>query len=376
MAPRPIRRCALPGAVLLALLSLTACGEPAAPEATARPPASVAPDRTATPSASPPAVKDLGVPKDFDCAGTLLEVIYLEQGAILQLDGESVRLGPVAAASGVHYQGWRTDGVLIDFRAKGDTAILSVAGNDYPECSLVETPIEAGTDAAPRPDSPADAPAPEVFRTYVARGNEPFWQAQANAKEVRWSTVDHVAADVFTDPTRTAREDGFDLAATREGSRFALSATAALCNDSMTGMPYPHSVVVTVDGREFTGCGGNPIDVLTPNAWTVASIGGAATSGRPPTLQFGDDGRAGGFAGCNRWTAPVSVSGEGLSLGVAAATLMACADDAASKQESEFLAALGRVTRFDIDPQGDLLLKAGDETVMVAKATPSPVPEG
>lgn len=376
MAPRLIRRCAPPGAVLVALLGLAGCSEPAAPEATAPPPAAAARDTTVTPPAPPPVVKELGVPKDFDCGGTVIEVIYLEQAAILQLDGESIRLGQVAAASGVHYQGWRTDGLLVDFRAKGDSAILNVAGNDYPACSPVETPVAAETDAAPGAESPTAAPAPEVVRTYIARGNEPFWQAQANANEVRWSTVDHVAADVFTGVTRTPRADGFDLAATREGGQFALSATDALCNDSMTGMPYPQTVVATVDGREFTGCGGNPIDVLTPNEWTVASIGGAAVSGRPPTLQFGNDGRAGGFAGCNRWSAPVSVGGEGLSLGVAAATLMACVDETASKQESAFLSALGRVTRFDIDPQGDLLLKAGDETVMVAKPSPSPAPEG
>jgi hypothetical protein len=45
---------------------------------------------------------------------------------------------------------------------------------------------------------------------------------------------------------------------------------------------------------------------------------------------------------------------------------MACLDDTASKQESDFLAALGRVTRFDVDANGELLLKAGDDTVIRA----------
>jgi heat shock protein HslJ/membrane-bound inhibitor of C-type lysozyme len=368
MVPQLIRRCAYLGAALLALTGITACSQSGAPEATAVTPPSATPAATATPT-PPPAAKDLGVPKDYDCAGTAIEVIYLEHTAILQLDGESVRLGPVASASGTRYQGWRADGVLIDFWEKGGTAMLNVAGNDYPECSLIQTPVAAATDATSPAETPTAAPAPEVIRTYSARGNEPFWLAQADATEVRWSTADHVAADVFTDLTRTTRADGFDLAATREGGALALSANATVCRDSMTGMPHPDTVVVQVDGREFTGCGGNPIDVLTPNEWTVASIGGAAMSGRPPTLQFSADAQASGFAGCNRWTSSAVLSGEGLRIGMAAATRMACLDDTASKQESDFLAALGRITSFDVDANGDLLLKAGNETVIVAKAT-------
>lgn len=375
MSPHLIHRCVFLGAALLALPGLTGCSQSDAPEATAVTPPSAAPTAPVTPAPPPPAAKDIGVPKDYDCAGTAIEVIYLEHRAILQFDGESVRLGPVAAASGARFQGWRADGVLIDFWDKGSTATLNVAGNDYPECSLVEAPDEAATDATSPAETPTTAPAPEVIRTYSARGNEPFWLVQADAAEVRWSTADHVVADVFTGLTRTTRADGFDLAATREGGALALSANATVCRDSMTGMPHPDTVVVQVDGREFTGCGGNPIDVLTPNAWTVASIGGAAMSGSPPTLQFSADGQASGFAGCNRWTSSAVLSGEGLRIGMAAATRMACIDDTASKQESDFLAALGRITGFDVDVNGDLLLKAGNETVIVAKATESPAPQ-
>lgn len=369
MSPHLIRRCAFLGAALLALPGLTACSQPDAPEGTAVTPPSATPTAPVTPAPPPPAAKDIGVPKDYDCAGTAIEVIYFEHRAILKFDGESVRLGPVAAASGARYQGWRADGVLIDFWGKGDTATLNVAGHDYPECTLIEAPVAAETEATSPAETPTTAPAPAVIRTYSARGNEPFWLVQADATEVRWSTADHVAADVFTGLTRTTRADGFALTATREGGALALSANATVCRDSMTGMPHPDTVVVQVDGREFTGCGGNPIDVLTPNAWTVAGIGGVAMSGRPPTMQFSADGQASGFAGCNRWTSSAVLSGAGLRIGMAAATRMACLDDTASKQESDFLAALGRVTRFDIDTNGDLLLKAGDETVIRATRT-------
>ena len=375
MSPHLIHRCAFLGAALLALPGLTACSQAGTPEGTAVTPPSAAPSAPVTPAPPPPAAKDIGVPKDYGCAGTAIEAIYFEHMAMLRLDGETVRLDPVAVASGSRYQGWRADGALIDLWEKGGTATLNVAGNEYPECSLIEAPVAAETDATSPAETPTAAPAPEVIRTYSARGNEPFWLVQADATEVRWSTADHVAADVFTGLTRATRADGFDLAATREGDALALSANAAVCRDSMTGMPHPDTVVVRVDGREFTGCGGNPIDVLAPNAWTVESIDGAAMSGRRPTLQFSADGQASGFAGCNRWTSSAVLSGEGLRLGMAAATRMACLDDTASKQESDFLAALGRITGFDVDANGDLLLKAGNETVIVAKATESPAPQ-
>lgn len=374
MSPQSVRRCAPPGAALLVLLSLTACGEPAAPDTAAAPAspsapdAPVAPAAPAAPAAAPAAEKTVGVPADYDCAGTAIEVIPLEHAAILQLDGESIRLSPVAAASGARYQGWRADGVAVDFWEKGGSAMLSVAGNAYPECSRVETPATAAGDAASDATTSAEAPVSATAAPYAARGNEPFWLVQADATEVRWSTPDHVSPDVFTGLTRTARANGFDLAAARDGRAFALAATVQPCRDSMTGMPYPHTVIVTVDGREFSGCGGAPLDLLTPNEWTVASIGGAPSRERAPTLQFSADGRASGFAGCNRWTSMAELTGEGLSFPHPASTMMACPGDA-EQQERAFLDALGRVTRFDVDANGDLLLKAGDETVIVAKAS-------
>lgn len=373
MAPHLIRRRAAPGAVLLALLGLAACGRADAPEATAAPPPTATP--TATPAAPPPASKDIGVPKDYDCAGTAVEAIYFEHTAMLRLDGETVRLDPVAVASGSRYQGWRADGVLIDFWEKGGTAILSVAGNDYPECSLIDTPVEAEagiTNPSPRPDVENASPESQAIRTYTARGNEPFWLVQIDATEARWNTPDHVASDVFTGLARTTRADGFDVSATREGSALALSAKAALCRDSMSGLPYPDTVTVRLDGADYRGCGGDPRALLA-GEWTVASLNGTSTGESPPTLQFTADGGAGGFAGCNRWTAGAMLTGEGLAFERPASTMMAC-PEAAMATEKAFLAALSTVTRHDIDDAGQLVLFAGDTAVITA--TPAPADAG
>lgn len=366
LIPRHARR----GAALLVLFGLTACGQADAPDTIAvAPPPSAEPIATASP---PAAAKAIGVPKDYDCAGTAIEAIYFEHTATLRLDGETIRLGPVAVASGSRYQGWRADGVLVDLWEKGGTAMLNVAGNDYPKCVLVETPVEIAADATtttPPPGIPTASPASDAVRTYTARGNEPFWLAQVDATEVRWNTADHVSSDVFTDLSRTTRADGFDVSASHDGTTLTLSSTDTICRNSMTGMPYPHTVTVRINGTEYRGCGGDPLDLLLGREWRITSLDGTAVRTPTPTLRFSVDGRASGFAGCNRWMASATLTGERLAFERPAGTLMAC-PEAAMATEQAFLAALATVSRHDFDEAGALVLLSGDTAVIVA--TPGP----
>lgn len=373
MASHLMHRCAVLGATLSALLGLTACGDTSAPEAAAVASRPVEPEAAAPP---PPAAKDLGIPKDYDCAGTAIEALYFEHRAMLRLDGETIRLNPVAVASGSRYQGWRADGVLVDLWEKGGTAILNVAGNDYPECTLVDPSAEAATDTtgvAPAPGTPEATPAAETIRTYTARGDEPFWLLQVDATEMRWNTPDHVVSDVFTDLARTTREDGFDVSGTRDGASLALSATNAICRSSLTGMPYPQTVTVRIGSAEYRGCGGDALELLLGREWTVASLDGTRIEPPLPTLQFSADGRASGFSGCNRWMAAAALTGEGLGFERPAGTMMACAESAMAAERA-FLAALAKVTRHDFDASGQLVLFAGDTAVITA--TPAPADAG
>lgn len=168
---------------------------------------------------------------------------------------------------------------------------------------------------------------PPAAAGYRARGNEPFWSI----------TVERV-----------------------------------LCRDSMSGMPFPDTVTLHLDGRDHPGCGGEALDLLSGKEWTITRILGHEVVEPAPTLAFLGDARAAGSTSCNRWNAPFLLSGEGLGFGLAASTMMACAE-ATMMQERAFLDALARITRHDFDAQGALLLKAGDETLVVA--TPSPAPE-
>jgi heat shock protein HslJ len=87
---------------------------------------------------------------------------------------------------------------------------------------------------------------------------------------------------------------------------------------------------------------------LTGTEWVLEDL-----AGTPPlasvkaTLAFPESGRAAGNASCNRFTGPVEVTGDTIKFGALASTRMACADNAVSTQETEYLKALGAAKRFE-----------------------------
>ncbi len=119
---------------------------------------------------------------------------------------------------------------------------------------------------------------------------------------------------------------------------------------------------VSLDGTSWTLVGGTSDDLpLTPvedRAPTLAVVGGQAS----------------GSTGCNTFSGPLAVAGDGtLSLGDIAVTEMACNPPAVMELEGRFLAALGRVDRFQLD--GDrLTLTSGDGSAQLEfqPLTPSP----
>ena len=99
----------------------------------------------------------------------------------------------------------------------------------------------------------------------------------------------------------------------------------------------------------------------------MTSIDGTATIGsQPVTITFADDGTAYGNASCNRFTGGWTLTGEGLTLGPMASTMMACTEDGLSNQEHAFLTGLEKVSRFEIGADGSLTLLNGDTPGIVA----------
>ena len=77
-----------------------------------------------------------------------------------------------------------------------------------------------------------------------------------------------------------------------------------------------------------------------------------------PTAAFAS-GSISGFAGCNTYTGSYSLSGSTITLGALSTTAKAC-DDLATAVEAIFLSAMGKITRWNVNDNGRLVLKGAD----------------
>jgi len=91
--------------------------------------------------------------------------------------------------------------------------------------------------------------------------------------------------------------------------------------------------------------------VLTGTEWRLVSLGPAGAAahvlpGTNATLNFEDNGRAGGSTGCNSYGGSYQVRGDGISFSRLISTRRACLDQNANQQERRFLSALEAASRF------------------------------
>ncbi len=108
------------------------------------------------------------------------------------------------------------------------------------------------------------------------------------------------------------------------------------------------------------GCTGQapPDTRLGGTGWTLTGYvhNGAPVQvliGTTTTLEFGDDGRITGSAGCNHYFASYEVKGLSITVGPAGSTEMYCTAPGVMEQESTYLRLLGQVTSITVD--GDRL---------------------
>jgi heat shock protein HslJ len=73
-----------------------------------------------------------------------------------------------------------------------------------------------------------------------------------------------------------------------------------------------------------------------------------------------------GTSACNRYRGGFTLTGEGLTFGPAAGTMMACPDDLMAVERA-FLATLESIQRFDLAEDGTLELISGDEALIRAR---------
>jgi heat shock protein HslJ len=195
-----------------------------------------------------------------------------------------------------------------------------------------------------------------------ARGNEPGWSATIGGKEIELLT--NFGQDRRTFPTPRAQVTTRYV--TPDGITVTIVNTP--CSDVMSGMFFPLTVTVEESGADtLSGCGGESVDLLTGDEWIVESIGGKPiVEDSKVTITF-EDGRVFGSASCNRFTGGFTLTGEGLSIGDVASTMMACVEPDVGDQEHRFFEALAGVTGFEITPDGGLVLRGNSGPLVVAR---------
>lgn len=188
-----------------------------------------------------------------------------------------------------------------------------------------------------------------------ALGNEPGWSLNVSGGAYHFTTMDGEDAK----GPITASEDGLNL--TADG--MAVELLPEVCRDAMSGMPFPLTVSVERGEKTYFGCGGEPVSLLAGD-WTITEVAETAVT-LPASISFTAD-AVSGNSGCNRFNGGFQLTGEGLSFVDMAATRMACPEPEMKLEQSIF-ETLPTISRFDISPEGDLILFAGDTAALKAR---------
>ncbi|TCT33022.1 META domain-containing protein [Martelella mediterranea] len=283
-----------------------------------------------------------GFQTTYICGDQRFSVGFDEEGAVVEGADWIFNLPQAISADGAKFAS--ADGKNV-FWSKGSQAMLTIDGRTLPEC-----------EALPH----------EARKSWQAQGNEPGWQARISEDRLMLNlNYGSDRLDLTSPEVRVANGSyHYDI----PDLGLSLSVQDKLCEDDMTGRPFPQTVSLKLaDGSAYRGCGGETMSLLTGNAWMVETISGDTVgSDDVPTLEISSEGRISGFAGCNRYMGAFAIDGEGnLEVGPLAATNMACMGDM-MQLEDKFLPVLDSVDSLRFSEDGALILLSGGEPVIKA----------
>jgi len=220
-------------------------------------------------------------------------------------------------------------------------------------------------------------PTPGSAAPFKAVGNEPNWTLDVGAGRLLLLTDDGKTRTLLPLPPVTRVEGGRRYEARNDTHALAVTILDRVCADTMTGMPRPATVEVTIDGRVLKGCGGDSTALLRGGPWSVETVRDRplvfleARKNKPPVqttiaMTFDAAGRVAGTTSCNTYTASYVLSGEGLTITMPIASSRPC-QSAVMAQEAAFLETLRSVQRFEIAADGALVLVASEGGTITAR---------
>lgn len=213
------------------------------------------------------------------------------------------------------------------------------------------------TSSKPTEEFTSDIISPDL--PFKAQGNEPPWQLIISSSQLELLQGYEQQSKVFT-AVDLMRAEADKVAVTAgEDKQLTAVLTPSICHDSMSGMPHPWQAEVTLKGKKMQGCGGDPLELLL-GEWQIEDINSEGIiDSSHLTMTFNDEGRVFGSASCNNYSSSYELTGEKLTFSHSLATKMAC-PEALMNQEHKFLTVLNKISHFDIDKTGALILKSQD----------------
>ena len=262
-----------------------------------------------------------------------------EQSATIAFAGETMRLRAAdavfdlrqtPAASGARYEAVGDPTTV--FWNKGDQALVTVRGTEWPECSAAGNGSQA------------------------LRADGKGWQLEVYGPRATLSKADGTVLAEARTPGPVRYGDSLTWNATTSKDPMVVTALERACPGAV---PRPLTVQVAWEGRVYEGCGGST-STLLKGEWVVEDIAGTGiVDSSRVTLQFLSGGRVAGRASCNQYNSRYTVTDQGLAFGPGMATRMMCAP-AQMEQETRFLDALQATRRIELAPDGALVLVGAD----------------
>ena len=145
---------------------------------------------------------------------------------------------------------------------------MALAACAQPQPAATEAPAAPGAATAPTAETaptqeqalarmPAWNQARAAGVDFRAVGQEPGWMLDIYTEtrmRLLWDYGERIADFPLTAPD-TSQEGATRYETTQSGRRLAVTIRRAPCQDVMSGVPYPATVVVVIDGRTLRGCG-------------------------------------------------------------------------------------------------------------------------
>jgi len=147
-------------------------------------------------------------------------------------------------------------------------------------------------------------------------------------------------------------------------------------------LPVLAGVMILIPFLFVSGCTGQgPTGPrLNGTGWTLTAyvLDGTpvqALTTTTVTLDFGEDGKLAGTAGCNHYFASYEVKGTSITIGQAGSTLMYCGEPGVMDQESTYLALLGQAKTLEVAGDRLTLRDAKGTAILTFAKTIPPAPQ-